>query len=266
MKTNKLTTGAFVLVLAACEGEPPKTPATLALPVVPPTAAMAEEPAAEPAAAPVPGALCPCACNCAGAMAANADGGAPDGGGPTATAVAATPPPATRVTISGDVTSTAKAAAANAVVYLDGAPIESTAKMTTTVTNHLMNFVPFVSVVPVGGKVVFANDDPFPHNVFSTDGERFNIGVLPPHEARARVFKNAGAYALLCNLHPGMLGYAVIVPSSYFGKADAHGHFSIKNVPSGTYKITAWAPRVQPVTQSVTVNEGDASVTFELHR
>ena len=30
-----------------------------------------------------------------------------------------------------------------------------------------MNFIPFVSVAAVGAKVVFANSNPFPHNVFS---------------------------------------------------------------------------------------------------
>jgi hypothetical protein len=138
--------------------------------------------------------------------------------------------------------------------------------MTAVITNHMMTFSPFVAVVPVGGKIVFRNDDPFPHNVFSSDNERFNMGNIAQHEARQRVFKTAGAYSLLCNLHPGMLGYAVVTPSSYYAKTNGQGHFLIKNVPPGTYKITAWAPRVQPATQSVTVKDGDATVTFDLHR
>ena len=40
----------------------------------------------------------------------------------------------------------------------------------------------------------------------------------------------------------------------------------MKHVPSGTYKITAWAPRQTPVTQSVTVADGDVTVNFDLHR
>ena len=268
MKTTMLWLGALALVLTACEGEPPKTAAALALPPPgEPAAAIPPVAAEEPATAAAPGALppCACACNCPGG--AMTDGGAAAGGGAAATAAAATPVPAgARPTISGDVTSMPKGAAANAVVYLEGAPIEPTAKMTVTITNHMMTFVPFVAVVPVGGKVVFTNDDPFPHNVFSADGEHFNMGILAPHEARARVFTSAGAYALLCNLHPGMIGYALIVPSSYFAKADAHGHFAIKNVPPGTYQITAWAPRVQPVTQPITIKDVDVPVTFELHR
>jgi len=169
-------------------------------------------------------------------------------------------------TISGTVSATPKWAAGNAVVYLEDAPIAPTAKMTATVSNHMMNYIPYVSVVPAGGSVTFRNDDPFPHNVFSPDHEKFDMGMLGQGEARARAFKNAGEYSLLCNVHPGMLGYVVVTPSSYYAKANVQGHYVIKDVPPGTYKITAWAPRQKPETQTVTVKEGDTPISFELHR
>jgi hypothetical protein len=40
----------------------------------------------------------------------------------------------------------------------------------------------------------------------------------------------------------------------------------MNHVPSGTYRITAWAPRQAPVTQEVTVAEGDVEIHFDLHR
>jgi hypothetical protein len=40
----------------------------------------------------------------------------------------------------------------------------------------------------------------------------------------------------------------------------------MKHVPSGTYKLTAWAPRLPAVTQPVTVAEADVTINFELHR
>ena len=259
------------LVLAACEGEPPKTSASVAVatPSEPVPVAAAEEPAAP---APVAGgALPPCACNCGcpgGVAPAAAVAGAPptSDGGVAAAPVAVTPPAALVGTISGTVTSTPKWAAGSAVVYLDGLGVAPTAKMSATVVNRMMNFIPNVSVIPVGGKMVFRNDDPFPHNVFSPDGEHFNMGMIPPQEARARTFKEAGAYSLLCNVHPGMLGYVVVAPSSYFAKADAQGHFTIRAVPPGSYTIAAWAPRLPVVSQPVTVKDGDVLINFELHR
>jgi plastocyanin len=271
---KKLLAIASLLSLAACEGEPPKTPLSQAVAVEPQPASGAAvgEPPAEPSpptAAAGPGALPACACNCGcngGGTIAALDGGAPGDGASPPLAVAAVSPPVVLASISGNVTSTPKGAAASAVIYLEGAPVEPNARMTTTVTNRMMNFIPFVSVVPVGGKIIFRNDDPFPHNVFSADGERFNMGMIPQHEARVRTFKSAGAYSLLCNVHPGMLGYVVIAPSSYYAKADSQGHFVIKGVPPGTYTVTAWAPRQKVASQPVTVKDGDVPINFELHR
>ena len=265
MNSKSVAIAALLLLACACEGEPPKMPEGPAVPhaAEPAAAAPAEEAEPAVAVAPTPAALPPCACCCN--VAAAADGGSPDGGAPAAV-VAAVAPAATRGTISGALTTTPKASAANAIVYLEGAPIEPTAKMTASITNKMMTFSPFVAVVPAGGKVTFRNDDPFPHNVFSPDNERFNMGMIPQRTAAVRVFKSAGAYTLLCNVHPGMVGYLVVAPSSYFAKADAQGHYAIKNVPPGTYKLTAWAPRQKPVTQPVTVKDGDVSVDFELHR
>ncbi|MGH7285057.1 MAG: plastocyanin/azurin family copper-binding protein, partial [Polyangiaceae bacterium] len=188
---------------------------------------------------------CPCMCACT-------DGGVQGDGGTTVAAALATAPLPANGAVHGTITTTPKASAANAVVYLEDAPLAPTTKMSTTIDNHMMTFSPFVTVIPVGGKVTFHNSDPFPHNVFSPDSGGFNIGVIVQHSSQVRIFKKAAAYALLCNLHPGMIGYLVVVPSGYFAKSDAHGNYTLKDVPLGTYKITAWAPRTQPSTQSIT--------------
>jgi plastocyanin len=267
---NRRSLATLILFfLLGCEGEPPKMPVTPAAAGPAPAAATEEEPATEPAVAATgaaPEALPPCACNCGCPGAASANAAAPADGGLAAPVAVAAPPAVVPASISGTVMTVPKSAAASAVVYLEDAPVEPTAKMTVSITNRMMTFAPFVAVVPVGGKAVFRNEDPFPHNVFSPDGDKFNMGIIPQRAAAVREYKHAGVYTLLCNLHPGMLGYLVVAPSSYFAKADANGRFVIKNVPPGTYKATAWAPRQQPATQSVTVKDGDTSIDFEIHR
>ena len=82
------------------------------------------------------------------------------------------PPPAvTRGNIVGSLTTKPPGLVGQAVVYLEDGPVEDAPPhlQTVTIDNRQMNFVPFVSAVAVGGKVVFANLDPFPHNVFSPD-------------------------------------------------------------------------------------------------
>jgi plastocyanin len=196
-------------------------------------------------------------------------------------AAATAPPPAVAVaaqagaaptgtaelaSIVGKVTTTPPRAAASAVVYLEDAPIVAGPAMTAAIDNRQMAFIPYVQVVPVGGRIVFNNSDPFPHNVFSPGKTGFNLGMVQAKNASAHVFNTPGVFPLLCNLHPNMLAFVVVTPSSYFAKANAKGEFTLKDVPAGTYKITAWAPREQPQTQSVVVQGSELALNFDLHK
>ncbi len=153
-----------------------------------------------------------------------------------------------------------------AVVYLEGAPIEKKRGMKAFVDQRRMLFMPYITAVAEGGAVTFMNSDPFPHNVFSPSGEKFNLGTIPKGGGGRYRFKKRGAYTLLCNVHPGMLGYVYVTPSSYFATANAKGRFKIKKVPEGKYKIAAWAPKMGGPSKAVTVKGGEASVDVELSK
>jgi len=259
--------------LSACEGEPP------AVSPENPTAASAEvtsatptptEQASAPAAAATGCPPPPCSpatvAAVASVSAAPAASAAPEA--PSASSATAPPEPIPRGNIVGTVTTVPASLKGQAVVYLEDGPLEDQPArlQTITISNRQMNFIPYISVAAVGAKVVFANEDPFPHNVFSPDNEKFNLGNIPQNGAHTHVFKTPGAYSLLCNLHPGMLGYLLVTPSTWHVRADGKGHFDMKHVPNGMYKATGWAPRQTPVTQTVTVANGDVTLTFDLHR
>jgi len=157
--------------LVACEGEPPVNAPENPLgvqPVVASVSATASTPEA-PATASVTTGCLPPPCSptpVPSTAAASASASAAPESGASATAV---PPPAVvRGNIVGSVTTKPAALIGQAVVYLEDGPTEDAPPhlQTVTVDNRRMTFVPFVSVVSVGGKVVFANEDPFPHNVF----------------------------------------------------------------------------------------------------
>ncbi len=249
---TKSTAVALCLVLAAaCGGEaassgPPTTGAT-ATPVAA-TSAPATTDAPPPA---VPSA------SAASSTAAST----------TPTPATTPPPPAGKADISGTVTTMpAKAIRGGAVVYLENAPKEAGVGMSATVDNIRMAFVPYLTVITAGGTVKFANKDPFPHNVFSPPPSGWNIGNLAPHAVKERTFAQPGTHTLLCNLHPNMIGYIVVSPSSYFVKTDHKGHYVLKDVPAGTYKISAWAPRLKTTTQSVTVAGSPVTVDLAVRR
>jgi plastocyanin len=152
------------------------------------------------------------------------------------------------------------------VVYLEDGPRDSGLSRSAIVDNHDMAFVPNFAVIPAGSSVMFTNTDPLVHNVFSPDGEKWDLGEIPQNGSVVKKFDHPGTYTILCNLHTNMLAYLAVTPSNFFAKADAQGVFAIKNVPPGTYHVTAWVPRLKPLTQQITVGGSEVTVNFNLER
>ena len=77
---------------------------------------------------------------------------------------------------------------------------------TVTIANRQMNFIPFVSVVAVGARSS-SRTRTRSRTTCSRPTTRSSTWATSRRTARTCVFKTPGAYTLLCNLHPGMLGY-----------------------------------------------------------
>jgi plastocyanin len=71
-------------------------------------------------------------------------------------------------------------------------------------------FIPHVLVVQTGSTIRFLNNDPEPHNVYSPEG-RYNLGTWPTGDTKDYTFKKPGIYSQLCNIHPDMLAWVVVV-------------------------------------------------------
>lgn len=131
-------------------------------------------------------------------------------------------------------------------------------------------FQPHILVVPVGSTVDFLNSDNVQHNVFwpSVGGNKkltHNLGTWPKGDKRSFKFDQPGAAPLLCNVHPEMSGYVVMVPTPYYAETDASGSYKIKDVPDGNYTVTAWHEGAKPQSKPVTV-KGDSTADFTLSK
>ena len=127
-------------------------------------------------------------------------------------------------------------------------------------------FAPRYLPVLKGSTVDFTNDDSVAHNVFSPPGAatRFNLGLYGVGVKKTVTFDNLGEVPLLCNVHPEMLGYILVLQNPYFALTDNSGKYEIKNVPPGTYKLKVWHEKLQETFKEVTVQEGKTiSVEFE---
>jgi plastocyanin len=175
--------------------------------------------------------------------------------------------------IQGTVKATGLASNADAVVYVQQAPgtFPAPAKPA-NIDQRSMQFSPHVLPILVGTTVQFLNSDPTPHNVFSPDHEKFNLGTWPQGQTKDHPFTTCAkapcSYVLLCRVHPEMEGYVVVLQNPFFAATGADGHYRIDNVPPGSYAVGVWHPKLKsPAVSRITVDAAKpAVVDFTLNR
>jgi plastocyanin len=174
---------------------------------------------------------------------------------------------------AGDVTGKVAAAglksAENIAVYIDAIPgkkFDAPAPHA-AVDQRNSVFVPHVLVILRGTTVDFLNSDQVAHNVYwsAINGDKrlhHSLTIVSPGQKKPFQFDNLGTVPLLCNLHPEMAGYIVVVPTPYFALTANDGTFTIKDVPPGTYTLKTWSEDGKPTTQTITVADAATSVTL----
>jgi plastocyanin len=160
---------------------------------------------------------------------------------------------------------------AGSVVWVDdpSAKVELPAKPLIVDQKGLL-FVPHIAVVLVGSTVEFLNSDNVQHNVFWTgvSGNKklgHNLGTWPKGEKRSVKFDNPGVVPLLCNVHPEMSAYIVVVPTSLYATTNASGEYTIQNVPDGAHNMTVWHEGIKQQSKQVNVS-GTTKIDFTLSK
>ncbi|RMF67445.1 MAG: hypothetical protein D6743_04910 [Calditrichaeota bacterium] len=178
---------------------------------------------------------------------------------------------ATAGTIKGKVSVRGARDARDVVVYIDKAPGKfPPPKEHAKIDQKNLTFVPHVLPILAGTTVDFHNSDDVLHNVFTPDkcAEKFNLGTWPKGQVRSYTFKAAGCVAvMLCNVHPEMEAWVVVLQNPYFFKTDKDGVFTIENVPAGKYTLKVWHQKLKGKPQEIEVPaEGEVTVNFKMKR
>jgi Carboxypeptidase regulatory-like domain len=139
-----------------------------------------------------------------------------------------------------------------------------------TVDQHNCMYVPHVIALDVNQKFKVTTTDQTTHNIHPLPAPGTgNIGWnksqpagAPPIETS---WKAPEAISVKCNIHPWMHGWHVVVKGPY-AITDENGSYTIKNVPPGSYTVTAWQEEYGTQTAKVTVaagQPGKADFTFK---
>lgn len=105
-------------------------------------------------------------------------------------------------------------------------------------------FVPRVTVIPVGARVSLPNNDAVPHSVYSfSAAKQFEFDVYVGSSPQVLTLDKVGIITLGCNIHDWMVGYIVVVDTPFARRSDARGAVSFTAVPEGDYELRVWHPQ-----------------------
>jgi plastocyanin len=160
----------------------------------------------------------------------------------------------------------------NVVVYLKGdfsqysfSP-ESTPVM---IDQKGCQYHPHVLALQTGEPLSVVNSDPTTHNIHPVpkDNREWNESQPPGAQPIMQTFARPEvSIPVKCNVHPWMKAYIAVFNNPYYQVTGKDGSFTIKNVPPGTYTVTAWHESLGSQDQMVTVGPSESksvTITFK---
>ena len=140
------------------------------------------------------------------------------------------------------------------VVWLDSARKFSVPKKIPTLAQRGSQFVPPLLIVVAGQTVQMVNEDQIAHGVYSeSSAKKFNLGYYAQGMPRKVTFDRPGLVDVRCQLHSGMRGTILVVPSPYYAAVERDGSFHIGNIPAGNYTLSFWSEGEPAVSQDIWV-------------
>jgi len=128
-------------------------------------------------------------------------------------------------------------------------------------------FLPAVTVIPVGSVVRFPNWDNVQHHVYSFSAAKtFDIPLYIGESPRAIEFPRPGIVTLGCNIHDWMAGYILVLDTAVYARTDAEGIALLRNLPAESATVYGWCPRLrgEPVKFDVQPGQNVAELAMRL--
>ena len=152
-----------------------------------------------------------------------------------------------------------------------------------TIAQEKMQFIPAVSLVPVGAKIQFINNDPWDHHVRSSPAGmgQFNATIAgfelrlegktegkPAKPTEISIDKAGviGSTLLGCFIHGSMRGYVFASESPWAAKTGADGLAVFDDLPDGIAQIKVWQADqlIDLPLQQATISAAPAKTSLQL--
>jgi plastocyanin len=160
---------------------------------------------------------------------------------------------------------------ANVVVYVSdglGAQTFQPSDQPAVFEQKGCQYKPHVLAMQAHQKLDVVNSDETTHNIHPTPSNNREWNMTQPHGVplEQTFAREEVAVPVKCNVHPWMKGYIAVFKHPFFAVTDKNGSFELKDLPPGTYTITAWQEKLGAQNQKITVGASEKktlSFTFK---
>jgi len=123
-------------------------------------------------------------------------------------------------------------------------------------------YVPHVVAFAAGDTVNVINSDGILHSIHTESTVNPVVDMAQPgfKHAIAVTVAQPEAIKVNCDAHNWMQGWWYVAANPYYAVTDAHGNFSLAEVPAGTYTVSVWQEKLGTITRKVTVKAGAPTV------
>lgn len=121
-------------------------------------------------------------------------------------------------------------------------------------------YKPHVLAMQANQKLDVVNGDQTTHNIHPSpnNNREWNMSQPPGVPLEQTFARMEVAIPVKCNVHPWMRGFIAVFKHPYFAVSDKNGGFDLKDLPPGTYTITAWQEKLGTQVQKVTIAAGES--------
>lgn len=126
-------------------------------------------------------------------------------------------------------------------------------------------YIPYVVGCQVGQTITVHNEDPLTHNIHTLPEVPGNKGLNQSQAAGSKpvefTYNKPEEYMRVkCDVHPWMISYVTFLEHPFYAVTGEDGHFEIKGLPDGKYKVKFKHRKAGETIEEVEVKDGKATV------